>query len=47
VPAEGAANPSAIQTADGVAIAAPGPGTYAIATATDADEQDFVRLTRV
>jgi Immunity protein 21 len=44
---EGAADPSAIQAADGVAIATPGPGTYAIATATDVDEQDFARLTRV
>ena len=43
----GAADPAAIEASDGVAIAEPGPGTYAIATATDASEQDFVRLTRV
>ena len=44
---EGAADPGAIASDDGAVVASPGPGTYAIATATDDDERDYMRLTRV
>ncbi len=44
---EGASDPAAIEASDGTAVGAPGPGVYAIATAVDADENDFIKLTRL
>ena len=44
---EGASDPSKIAASDGTAVGAPGPGVYAISTATDTDENDYIKLTRV
>ncbi|HEX3345284.1 MAG TPA: hypothetical protein VHS09_11960, partial [Polyangiaceae bacterium] len=45
---EGAADPAAIPVDDtSVLLARPGPGTYAIWTATDEAQNDDIKLTRV
>ena len=44
---EGEADPAAFHDGSALIVEAPGPGRYAIATFTDADENDYIKLTRV
>jgi hypothetical protein len=44
---EGDVDPAKIPTRQRVAIGSPGPGSYSIETATDEEENDFIRLIRV